>query len=126
MRFPIVAALLCLLLSAPARAHDFEVGTTIICDTQRQAERFVSRIRGHAESAGSAVSAVNAEENNQGACGMSKLAFVRGASIATVRTKDETYEIVEILVVGVPTEGGVKAAVPSVFFAVFELEESRA
>jgi hypothetical protein len=72
------------------------------------------------------VSAVNAEENNQGACGMSKLAFVRGASIATVRTKDETYEIVEILVVGVPTEAGVKAAVPSVFFAVFKLEESRA
>ncbi len=126
MKLPTGAALLCLLLSAPARAHDFELGTTIICDTQRQVERFVSHVRGHAESAVSAVSAVNAEENNQTACGMSKLVFLRGASIATLRTKDETFEIVEILVVGVATESGVQAAAPNVYFAVFKVEESRA
>jgi hypothetical protein len=123
MRFPIGAALLCLLLSAPARAHDVEVGATIICDTRQQVERFVSYMR--AEHA-SAVSAVNAEERDHSACGMSKLAFLRGSSVATMRTKEETFEIVEILVVGVATQNGVQAVVPSVYFAVFKLEENRA
>ena len=123
MRFPIGVALLCLFLSAPARAHDVEVGTTIICDTQKQVERFVSYMRGkHA----SAVSAVNAEEQDHSACGMSKLAFLRGSSITTMRTKEDTFEIVEILVVGIATQQGVQAVVPNVYFAVFKVEENRA
>src|ERR1700704_5262757 len=119
MRFPIGVALFCLLLSAPARAHDVEVGTTIICDTQKQVERFVSYMR--AEHA-SAVSAVNAEEQDHSACGMSKLAFLRGSSIITMRTKEDTFEIVEILVVGIATPQGVQAVVPNVYFAVFKVE----
>jgi hypothetical protein len=126
MRFPIGAALLCLLLSAPARAHDVEVGATIICDTRQQVERFVSYMRAEHASAVNAVSAVNAEERDHSACGMSKLAFLRGSSVATMRTKEETFEIVEILVVGVATQNGVQAVVPSVYFAVFKLEENRA
>ncbi|HEY6255668.1 MAG TPA: hypothetical protein VIY51_07705 [Xanthobacteraceae bacterium] len=123
MKFRFGAVLLCLLLSAPARAHEVEVGTTIICDTQRQVERFVSLMHGNAQSA---VSTVNAEEKNQSACGMSKLAFVRGLSLAMVRTKDQTFEIVEILVVGVASEAGVQAVVPNVQFAVFKVEEKSA
>ena len=126
MKLSIGAALFCLLLSAPARAHDFEVGITIICDTQRQVERFVSYMRGNAESAVSAVSSVNAEEHDQRACGMSKLAFLRGSSIATMRTKDQTFEIVEILVVGVATPDGVQPVAPNVYFAVFNVKENRA
>jgi hypothetical protein len=126
MRFPIGVALFCLFLSAPARAHDVEVGTTIICDTQKQVERFVSYMRAKHASAVNAVSAVNAEEQDHSACGMSKLAFLRGSSIITMRTKEDTFEIVEILVVGIATPQGVQAVVPNVYFAVFKVEEGRA
>jgi hypothetical protein len=138
MKYAISAALFCLLLSAPARAqdigaqaagpqaigpHDIEVGTTIVCDTQQEVERFVSLMRGSTLSTNSAVNTINAEENDRNACGVSKLAFLRGASLATVRARDETFEITEILVVGVATEAGVRAAVPNVYFAVFKVEE---
>jgi hypothetical protein len=136
MKYAISAALFCLLLSAPARAQaiggqaiggqaisprNIEVGTAIVCDTQQEVERFVSLMRGSTLSANSAVNTINAEENDRNAGGVSKLAFLRGASLATVRTRDETFEITEILVVGVATEAGV--AVPSVYFAVFKLED---
>jgi hypothetical protein len=126
MKYAISAALFCLLLSAPARAQaiggqaiggqaigaqaisprNIEVGTAIVCDTQQEVERFVSLMRGSTLSANSAVNTINAEENDRNAGGESKPAFLRGASLATVRTRDETFEITEILVVGVATEAG--------------------
>jgi hypothetical protein len=138
MKYAISAALFCLLLSAPARAqdigpqdigpqdtgpHDIAVGTTIVCDTQHEVKRFVALMRGNVRSANSAVSTINAEQNDRNACGVSKLAFLRGATRATERTRDETFEIVEILVVGVATAAGVRPAIPSVYFAVFKVEE---
>jgi hypothetical protein len=126
MRISIGAALFCLFLSAPARAHEVEVGTAIVCDTQQQVERFVSFMRGSARSAVSAVCAVNAEEHDKSACGMSKLAFMRGASLSVARTKEETFEIVEILVVGVAAEEGGQQTIPAVYFAVFKGDEERA
>jgi hypothetical protein len=143
MKYAISAALFCLLLSAPARAqdigpqdigaqdigaqdtgpHDIAVGTTIVCDTQHKLKRFVALMRGNVRSANSAVSTINAEQNDRNACGVSKLAFLRGATLATVRTRDETFEIAEILVVGVATEAGLRPAIPSVYFAVFKVEE---
>ena len=120
MKLPLSAALLCLLVSAPARAQEVEVGTAVICDTQKQVELFVTLLPDNAESA---VSAVNAEEKSDSACGMSKYAFLRGSRIALVYNQDETFEIVKILVVGVALQGKVQAVVPSIFFSVFKLDE---
>jgi hypothetical protein len=66
-------------------------------------ERFVALMRGKARSA----STINAEENDRNACGVSKLAFLRGATLATVRTRAKTFEIAEILVVGHRSRGAV-------------------
>jgi uncharacterized membrane protein YraQ (UPF0718 family) len=120
MKVVVRAALLSLLLSAPARAHEVEVGTALICDTQHQVERFVSFMRGDARSA---VNAVNAEEHNETACAMSRLAFLRGSTLATVLTKEETFQITEILVVGVVTAAGMQPVVPYVYISLFKVEE---
>jgi hypothetical protein len=130
------AAVLSLLLaSAPVRgqeaaqptaqpnASEVEVGNALVCDTRQQVERIVSLMRGDLQSA---VNAVNAAEHGPTACGMSRLAFVRGANLATMRTKEETFQIVEILVVGVVTEAGVQAVVPNVQVSLVKVEESRA
>jgi hypothetical protein len=123
MKFLVPAVLLSLLLSAPAHADEVEVGSALICDTRQQVEHLVSFMRGDVQSA---VNAVNAAEHNQTACGMSSLAFLRGSNLATVRTKEETFQIVEILVVGVVTEGGVRAVVPNVYISLFKVAEGRA
>jgi hypothetical protein len=111
---------LVLLLSLPARAQEIEVGTSLICDTQEQVERFVSLYDGDAQSA---VNSINAAEHNPTACAVSTMAYVRGRQLARARNKDTTFQIVPILVLGVVTEGGVESVTPAPFFSVFEVEE---
>ena len=113
-------ALLSLLLCFPARAQKIEVGTGIFCDTQKQVERFVALLDGNAEKA---LKAVNAEENDATACVGGTIAFIRGPEITTARTKNGTFHIIRVLVVGVLTEAGFRAAVPTDFFSFEKVDE---
>jgi hypothetical protein len=112
------------LLPLPTQAQDVnvEVGTSLICDTQEQVQRFVALYDGDVESA---VKGVNAAEHDPTACGVSTMAYVRGPQLGTARSKDAAFEIVRILVVGVVTETGVKSVTPASFFSLFEIEEIR-
>jgi hypothetical protein len=97
-----------------------EVGTGIVCDTQKQMERFVALFHGEAKAA---VKAVNAEEGDPDACLVGTIAYVRGPDIGTARTQDATFQIVRVLVVGILTEAGFRATVPAAFFSVERVEE---
>jgi hypothetical protein len=119
-RITLLVMPLVLLLSLPARAQEIEVGTSLICDTQEQVERFVTLYDGDAQSA---VNSVNAAEHNPTACAVSTMAYVRGRQLARARNKDTTFQIVPILVLGVVTEEGVESVTPAPFFTVFEVEE---
>jgi len=48
---------------------------------------------------------------------------VRGAKAGTTRSKAGTFEIVEVLVVGVDTRRGLRSASPAVYFTLFKIEE---
>jgi hypothetical protein len=109
-----------LFLAVPARAQEVEVGTNLICDTQKQVERFVALYDGDAQAA---ISAVNAAEHNPTACGVATAAFVRGPQLATARNKDTTFNIVQLLVVAVATETGVESVTPAAFFSLVPVEE---
>ena len=111
---------LVLLLSLPARAQEIEVGTSLICDTQEQVERFVTLFDGDAQSA---VNGVNTAEHNPTACAVHNMAYVRGRKVATARTKDTTFQIVQILVLGIVTEEGVRSVSPVPYFSVFAVDE---
>jgi hypothetical protein len=113
-------ALLSLLLCSPALAQKIEVGTGIFCDTQKQVERFVALFDGDARAA---MNAVNAEENDSTACVMGTIAYVRGPAIATATTRNGTFHILRVLVVGMLTEAGFQAAIPAAFFSVEKVEE---
>jgi hypothetical protein len=108
------------LLSLPSRAQEIEVGTSLICDTQKQVERFVTLYDGDAQST---VNNVNAAEHDPTACAVSTTAYVRGRQLATARNKHTAFQIVSILVLGVVTERGVESVTPAPFFSVFEVEE---
>jgi hypothetical protein len=123
MSYIIHVTLLSVLLSFSARAQNVEVGTGIVCDTQKQMERFVALFQEDAEAA---VKAVNTEENDPNACVVGTIAFVRGPDIATARTHNATFQIVRVLVLGIFTETGFRATVPASFFSVEKVEERAA
>jgi hypothetical protein len=112
--------LLSLLLCSPARGQEVEYGTGLICDTTQQAEQLVAHLNGDIAAA---VSAVNAEEHDPKACGIATVAFVRGPELATARSKDATFKIVRILVVGLRTSGGFQPVTPAAYVSLFKIEE---
>jgi hypothetical protein len=124
-----IAALLALMasaLSSPALAMDYhqavgyEVSRAIICDTQAQAERFVGLFNGDALAA---VGVVNAEQHNPAACGIVDVAYVRGRSLGIARQGDNAFEIVRVLVIGVPIEGAIRPVNPAAYFSLLRVNE---
>jgi len=123
MKFGLTFGFLSLLLLAPVHADEVEISTGVICNTQKQMERFVALNDADPRSA---IRAVNTEENDPTACAVASLAFVRGGNPVTVRWKDATFQIVPILVVGIVTRDGVRGVAPAVYFSLFKVEERMA
>jgi hypothetical protein len=116
---PLLAALIAP-LSGSAQAMDYEVGSSLICDTQTQVERFVALFSGDTQAA---IDAVNAEEQNPTACALIDAAYLRGAEIGVARNGDSAFEIVRILVVGIDTASGIQMVRPSAYFSLFGVKE---
>jgi hypothetical protein len=119
MKFALHVALLFLAFTFPARAHDIEYDTGAICDTQNQARRLAMLL----DDDGHATAMVNAEEGNPRACAVETVAFVRGANLATVRSKAGAFAVIEILVVGVNLESGFRSIAPNVQFMLVKIDE---
>ena len=119
-RFALLALPLLMLLDLPARADEVQVGTGPVCDTQQQAERFAVLYDGDAQTA---ISTVNAEEHNASACGIVAMAYMPGPPLATARNRNVTFQIVQVLVIGIVTAEGVQAVEPVSLFSVLAIEE---
>jgi hypothetical protein len=131
MKSALRLAILSLFVGAPAYAQEVTTsplareivtGQIMICDTQKQVERFVafSYITGKASSA---IKAVNTEAENSNACGVVDAAYLRGAPVGITRTAMEAFDIVPILVVGIHTPEGLRPAAPSLFFTLVKIKE---
>jgi hypothetical protein len=107
-------------LCGSAQAVDYKVGTSIICDTQSQVERFVALFSGDTQAA---IEAVNTEEQNATACALVDVVYLRGPEIGMARNGDSAFEIVRILVVGIDTAAGIQAVRPSAYFSLFAVKE---
>jgi hypothetical protein len=121
----LLATSLATAVSFPVRADDelpvdYEVGEALICDTQAQAERFVASFHGDAPAA---ISVVNAEEHNPSACAIVNVAYVRGPSLETARNRDDAFEIVRILVIGVQLENAMRSVRPAAYFSLLRVKE---
>ena len=130
IRFAPLLALLAAPLCAPAQAADqraaerppadYEVGESLVCDTQGQVERFVALFTGDVQAA---IRVVNAEEHNPSACAIVNVAYIRGAQLGMARHDDNAFEIVHILVVGVETGTGIRPVRPAAYFSLFGVKE---
>jgi hypothetical protein len=98
----------------------YEVGQSLVCDTQEQVELFADLFTGDAQTA---IRVVNEEEHNPSACGIVNIAFMRGDKHGTIRHGDTAFEIVHILVVGVETERGIRPVRPAAYFSLFDVKE---
>ena len=114
-----------LLLAAPVQAHETEIETEsgVICDTREHAQRLALLLDNDPQAA---IRTVNAEAHDATACALATVAYVRGAKAGTARSKAGTFEIVEVLVVGVETRRGLTQASPALFFTLFKVEERSA
>jgi hypothetical protein len=126
MKFAVGTALLPILLCAPAKARDIEVGTVLVCDTQRQAERVGTLLNGDAQNVASALGEVNDQENGPTACGVVNAAYVRGTDLMTVRAKGGSFQIAPILIIGILDENGMQSVPQNVYFSVFKIDERMA
>ena len=113
-------ALFSLTIFSSASAQEYEHGTALLCDTQRQVERYVELFNGKEQSA---INAVNEEEQNPTACAFQTVAFMRGPDLETARNKESAFQIVRILVVGVETPSGLRSTRPSAYFSAFKVLE---
>ncbi len=120
----LVAASLATAVSSPVRAEDqavdYEVGKALICDTQAQAERFVALFHGDAPAA---IGFVNAEQHDPTACAIVNVTYVRGPSLGTARNREDAFEIVRILVVGVQSENAMRPVRPAAYFSLLRVKE---
>jgi len=116
---PLLAVLVAPLCS-PAQAADYEVGTSLLCDTQTQVERLVALFSSDVQAA---IDAVNAEEHDPTACALVNVAYLRGSHIGVARNGDNAFEILRILVVGIDTAAGIQAVQPAAYFSLFGVKE---
>ena len=120
MKPALYLALLSLISFSPARAQEYEHGTALLCDTQKEVERYVALFNGEEQSA---INAVNTEEQNPTACVLATVAVMRGPDLGTARNKENAFQIVRVLVVGVETPSGLHSVRPSAYFSAFKVVE---
>jgi hypothetical protein len=120
MKPALYLVLLSLISFSPARAQEYERGTALLCDTQKDVERYVALFDGEEQSA---IDAVNTEKQDPNACGIATVAFMRGPELGTARNKESAFQIVRVLVVGIETPSGLRSVQPSAYFSAFKVIE---
>ena len=93
--------------AAPA-APQIEYGASLLCQTPQQAQQLVASLD---RDMGVALRKVNAGVQIP-ACQAIPVAYVRGQTLATLRSKDATFQMVQVLVVGVGNPGEFRAVSP--------------
>jgi hypothetical protein len=117
LRVLIVLMLACLPVRAEEEMEfDIDIDTRLVCDTQKQVERFVSLFAGDV---GAALHAVNSEQESPTACDITTIAYVPGDDVATAKGPCGHFRVVKILLIGVLTEDeGFLFTVPAPYFTM--------
>lgn len=117
LRVLIVLMLACLPVRAEEEMEfDIDIDTRLVCDTQKQVERFVALFAGDV---GAALHAVNSEQGSPTACDITTIAYVPGDDVATAKGPCGHFRVVKILLIGVLTEDeGFLFTVPAPYFTM--------
>jgi hypothetical protein len=121
MKLLISICLALVLAWSPVRAEeemefDVDIDRRLVCDTQKQVERFVALFAGDV---GTALHAVNREQDNPTACDVATIAYIPGEEMSDAKGPCGHFRVVRILLIGVFTEDhGFLFTVPSPYFSM--------
>jgi hypothetical protein len=128
MKFVISVCLALVLAWLPVQAEeemefDVDIDRRLVCDTQKQVERFVALFTGDV---GTALHAVNSEQDNPTACDIATIAYVPGDEMSDAKGPCGHFRVVRVLLIGVFTEDhGFLFTVPSPYFSMQPAEKTR-
>jgi len=120
MKSALCIAMLSLSICLPAHAYEVQTGAVMICDTEKQVERFVELFDGNQQIA---IRAVNTEENKPNACAIVDVSYVAGPKLDMARSQSHAFRIIPIVVVGINTASGYAPVNPALFFTPVEVKE---
>ena len=111
-------------------SHDVQAAKLLICGTAEKAQHFAAQNQ-DVQAAIANDEAVNSGKGKgatgaSSACLVAGIAYVSGKQIERVQSKDGSYDVTEILIVGVATPYGMLAIKPSVVYTLLKVEEERA
>lgn len=99
----------------PAPGEQVLFGPGLICDTQDQAERFVSLLGDGVESA---LGIVNREAGTPDACLVATMGFKRGETVSEVLRNGAVIGVIEVTVMAVNTQLGLQPIEPKKYFSI--------
>ena len=107
-------------------SQDVQAARLVICGTAEKAQHFAAQ--NHDLQAAIANDDANNAKGAAGAssaCLVAGIAYVSGKQIERVQSKDGSYNVTEILIVGVATPYGMLAIKPSVVYTLLKVTEER-
>ncbi|HEU4660569.1 MAG TPA: hypothetical protein VFS63_07905 [Pseudolabrys sp.] len=129
MRTILAAGAALLLLGAAAQADTDDqqqqeakqptVGVGVICDTQQQAEKFIT-LRAQGEQPENAMQSVNADAKKDQACGVAAIVFKRDAIVANEKLNGKLVQVVRINVMAGYNGSGWERVQDMTQYAIFE------
>jgi hypothetical protein len=107
---------------ADQNTPQIEYGTSLICHTAQEATQLVA----HLDNGMHAALSDDADADDEVVltpCQAVTIAFVRGQTLDTLRTKDATFQMVRVLVVGMGAPNEYRSVVPAAFISLIKVAE---
>jgi len=110
-----------------APSQDVQAARLVICSSAEKAQQFATQYQDvQAAISNDETSSGKDASGATGACLVAGIAYISRKPMDRVRMKDGSYDVTEILIVGVATPYGMLAIEPSVVYTLLKVEEEAA
>jgi hypothetical protein len=110
-----------------ARSQNVQAARMVICSSAEKAQNFAAQHQDVQAAIAKDESATGKDANGAAsACLVAGIAYISGKQMDRIQSKDASYHVTEILIVGVATPYGMLAIEPSVVYTLLKAEEERA
>jgi hypothetical protein len=128
----VIWAVLSAFVAAGAKAQqsgskDVQAAKLVICDSAEKAQRFAAQHQDLQAAIANENESTNKETGGASSiCLVAGIAYISGKQMDRVQIKDGSYDVTEILIVGVATPYGFLAIEPAVVYTLLKVDEDAA
>ena len=110
-----------------ASSQEVQAARLVICGSAEKAQRFAAQHHDLQAALANDDAATSKDASGaSNACLVAGIAYISGKPMERIRSKDGTYDVTEILIVGVATPYGMLAIEPSVVYTLLKVTEEAA